>query len=85
MRDFNYLGCNKSYYERKEVNNKVNKFQRMSGRTSKGKHSYQLKFYKVISVPVLMYGSEVGDRASEGQATGLGRGGQGTRLILTRS
>ena len=39
VRDFKYLGCNISYCERKEVNNKVNKFQRMSGiisRTLKG-------------------------------------------------
>ena len=38
--DFNYLGCNISYCERKEVNNKVNEFQRMCGtvnRTLKGK------------------------------------------------
>ena len=28
---------------------------------------------------------EVGVQASEGQAVGLGRGGQGTRLVLTRS
>ena len=26
VRDFNYLGCNISYCERKEVNNRVNKF-----------------------------------------------------------
>ena len=40
VRDFNYLGCNISYCERKEVSNKVNKFQRMCGtisRTLKGK------------------------------------------------
>ena len=40
VRDFNYPGCNVSYCERKEVNNKVNKFQRMCGtvsRTLKGK------------------------------------------------
>ena len=40
VRDFNYLGCNISYCERKEVNNKLNKFQRMCGtisRTLKGK------------------------------------------------
>ena len=46
VRDFNYLGCSISYCERKEVNNKVNKFQRMCGpisRTLKGKPSYQLK------------------------------------------
>ena len=29
VRDFNYLGCNISYSERKEVNNKANKFQIM--------------------------------------------------------
>ena len=40
MRDFNYLGCNISYCDRKEANNKVNKFQRMCGtinRTLKGR------------------------------------------------
>ena len=60
VRDFNYLGYNISYCERKEVNNKVNKFQRMCGtisRTLKGKTT-QIKFYKVMAVPVLMYGSE---------------------------
>ena len=31
VRDFNYLGCNISYCERKEVNKKVNKFQRVCG------------------------------------------------------
>ena len=45
------------------VNNKVNKFQRMCGtisRTLKGKTqlSSQIKFYKVMAVPVLMYGSK---------------------------
>ena len=63
MRDFNYLGCNISYCERKEVNIKVNKFQRMCGtisRSLKGKTqlSTQIKFYKVMAVSVLMYGSE---------------------------
>ena len=47
VRDFNYIGCNISYCERKEVNNKTNKFQRMYGTISttlKGeKKSYQLK------------------------------------------
>ena len=62
VRDFIYLGCNISYCERMEINNKINKFQRMCGtisRTLKGKTqlSTQIKFYKVI-VPVLMYGSE---------------------------
>ena len=31
VRDFNHLGCNISYCERKEVNNKINNFQRMYG------------------------------------------------------
>jgi hypothetical protein len=48
---------------RKEVNSKVNKFQRLCGtisRTLKGKTqlSTQIKFYKVMAVPVLMYSSE---------------------------
>ena len=64
VRDFNYLGCNISYCERKEVNNKINKFQRMCStisRTFKGKAqlSTQIKFYKVMAVPVLMYGSDI--------------------------
>ena len=63
MRDVNYLGCNISYCERNKVNNKINKFQRMCGaisRTLKGKTQFSthIKFYKVMAVPVLMYGSE---------------------------
>ena len=62
MRDFNCLRCNISYCERKVVNNKVNKFQKMCGisRTLKGKTqlSTQIKFYKVMAFPILMYGSE---------------------------
>ena len=62
VRCFNCLGCNISYCERKEVNNKI-KFQRMCGtisRTLKGKTqlSTQIKFYKMVAVPVLMYDSE---------------------------
>ena len=33
--DFNYQGCNISYCERKEVNNKINKLQRMYGTLSR--------------------------------------------------
>ena len=63
VRDFNYLVFNISYCKRKEVNNKVNKFQRRCGtvsRTLKGKTqlSTQIKCYKAMAVPVLMYGSE---------------------------
>ena len=52
-----------SYCGRKEVNDKINMFQRMCctiSRTLKGKTqlSTQNKFYKVMAVPVLMYGSE---------------------------
>ena len=47
------------------VNNKINKFQRMCGTISitlKGKTqlSTQIKFYKAMAVPILMYGSENG-------------------------
>ena len=63
MRDFNYRGCILSCCERREVNNEINKFQRMCGavsRTIRGKTqlSTQIKFYKVMTVPVLVYGSE---------------------------
>ena len=63
LRDFNFLGCNISYCVRKKVINKVNKFQRMCGiisRTLKQKIQLttQIKFYKLMVVPVLMYGSE---------------------------
>ena len=56
VRYFNYLGCTISYCERKEVNNKVNKFQRMCGtisRTLKGKAqlSTQINYYKVNGSP----------------------------------
>ena len=62
-RYFNYLGGSISYCERKEVNNEVNKFQRMCGaisRALKGKTqlSTQIKFYKVMAAPVVIYGSE---------------------------
>ena len=57
VRDFNYLGCNMSYCERKEVNNKINKYQRMCGTISKtlerkAQLSTQIKFYKAMAVPV---------------------------------
>ena len=35
VRDFKYIECNISYCERKEVNNKLNKFQSMCGTTSR--------------------------------------------------
>ena len=35
VRDFNYLGCNISYCKRKEVNNKLNMFERMCGTVSR--------------------------------------------------
>ena len=61
--DFNCLGSNISYCERKEVSNKINKSQRMCGtirRILKGKTqlSTQIKYYKAMAVPILMYGSE---------------------------
>ena len=63
VRDFYYPGCNISYCERREVNNKLNKSQRMCGtisRTLKGNTqlTIQIKFYCVMAVRVMMYGSE---------------------------
>ena len=60
---FPFLSLILCYCERKEVNNKVNKFQRMLctiNRTLKEKTqlSTQIKLYNVMAVPVLMYGSE---------------------------
>ena len=42
VKDFNYLGCNISYCERKEVNNKIYKFQRMCGTKCRTKGKIQL-------------------------------------------
>lgn len=60
---FNYLGCEVSYNKDNDVIQKLYKFQYMCGtisRTLKNKTRVdtQLKFYKTMAVPMLMYGSE---------------------------
>ena len=60
---FNYLGCEISLNEDKDIQNKTNKFQYICGtiqRTLKNKarKDTKLKFYKTMAVPVLLYGSE---------------------------
>lgn len=63
VNNFNYLGCNVSYCQKEDINIKLNRFYRMCGtirRTLKNKtlRSTQLKFYKIMAVPVLTYASE---------------------------
>ena len=60
---FKYLGCDITYDEDKDIINKVNTFQRICGtirRTLKNKtrKETQIKFYEVMAVPTVLYGSE---------------------------
>jgi hypothetical protein len=61
--NFNYLGCNVTYKYVEDLNDKLNKFQNVCGviaRTVKKKTRKEtdLKLYKIMAVPVLLYGSE---------------------------
>jgi hypothetical protein len=62
-RNFNYLGCDVSYNQDEDVMNKLLRFQGIS-RTikrqlkNKTRRQTQLKFHKVMAVPMLFYGSE---------------------------
>lgn len=63
LKHFSYLGCDISYDYDEDINNKVSKFQGICGtinRTLRNKvrKETQLKFYKVLAVPVILYGSE---------------------------
>jgi hypothetical protein len=60
---FNYLGCYVKYKYDEDLNDKLNKFQNICGviaRTLKNKTRKEtnLKFYKIMPLPVLLYGSE---------------------------
>lgn len=59
---FNYLGCNVSYIKNEDMRNKINKFNQMCGTIKRNlkntRKETKLKFYKVMAVPVLLYGSE---------------------------
>jgi hypothetical protein len=61
---FNYLGCDVSYNYDADLRIKLNKFQYMCGTikrtlTNKTRKDTQLKFYKVMVVPTLLYGYEI--------------------------
>jgi hypothetical protein len=61
--NFNCLGCNVTYKYDVDLNDKLSKFQNICGviaRTLKKKTMKEtnLKFYKITTVPVLLYGSE---------------------------
>jgi hypothetical protein len=61
--NFNYLGCNLSYNYDGDVQTKQARFQVMCGtiRRVLGKQTRkatQLKFYKTMAIPSLLYGSE---------------------------
>jgi hypothetical protein len=63
VKNFNYLGCDISYNYDDDLQNKLHKFQYMCStikRTQihKTRKDTLLKFYKVMAVPVLLYGYE---------------------------
>jgi hypothetical protein len=63
VQKFNYLGCETSFIQERDVNNKIQKFQMVCGtisRTLKNKtrKGTLMKFYKTMAVPILSYGSE---------------------------
>jgi hypothetical protein len=60
---FKYLGCDISYEHDRDIGEKIQKFQMICGtinRTLKNKArtDTQLKFYKTMAVPTVMFGSE---------------------------
>lgn len=60
---FHYLGCDITYEEDREIDRKITKFQKICGtilRTLKGKTRKDtlLRFYNVMAIPQLLYGSE---------------------------
>lgn len=61
--NFNYLGCNVGMDRELDINRKISRYQQFCGtitRTLLGKcqRDTLLKFYKVIAIPMLMYGAE---------------------------
>ena len=59
---FNFLGYDVTNNKQRNVDNKQNKFRYMSGRIRNFfkcvRNVTKLKFYNVMAVPVLLYGSE---------------------------
>jgi hypothetical protein len=63
VKNFNYFGCEISYNYDDDLQNKLHEFQYMCGTIkltliNKTRKDTQLKFYKVMAVPVLLYGCE---------------------------
>lgn len=62
INSFNYLGCNISYMKNEDIQNKINKFSYVCGVIKRSLKSTRketkIKFYKVMAVPMLLYGSE---------------------------
>jgi hypothetical protein len=59
---FRYLGYDITFLEETDIDTKIKKFQNICGtvsRTLKGKNSEgYIKFYQVMAVPTLLYGSK---------------------------
>lgn len=60
---FNYLGCEMTYGYSNDVEQKLNKFNHICGTISrhlknKTRKDTQVKFYKTIAVPTMLYGCE---------------------------
>jgi hypothetical protein len=51
-----YLGCNVTY--KYDLNDKLTKFQNVCGVIARALKKKTKKFYKIMAVPVLLYGSE---------------------------
>lgn len=60
---FTYLGCDLTYENETDIQKKLHRFQHICGTLSRTlkkrtRKETQLKFYKVMAIPVLLYGSE---------------------------
>ena len=63
VNNFKFLGCNINIYKEEDLTKKVEKFNYINGtikRTlgNKVRRETMLKFYKVMSIPLIMYGCE---------------------------
>ena len=63
MSQFQYLGCNITYQFDDAIQIKINRFQAICGTINrtlgrKTRKETQMKFYKVMAIPTLLYGSE---------------------------
>ena len=62
VNSFNYLGCDISYFKKEDLFNKLSKFNFICGTIKRSlkntRRETKLKFYKVMAVPVLLYGCE---------------------------